>query len=98
MPPLKAVGSDAVLDDNQQEEEAVKIKVTMKDPDTMIDAVREAVESDVHAMGLPEDEAESLIEMRADKEQGNLAKWFRYSEYLAVEFDTETMTATVLDA
>lgn len=51
----------------------MKIKVTMKDPDTMIDAVREAVERDVQAMGLPDDEAESLIEMRAEKEQGKLA-------------------------
>lgn len=75
----------------------MKIKVTMKDPDTMIDAVREVVERDVQAMGLPDDEAESLIEMRVEKEQGKLGKWFRYSEYLAVEFDTEAMTATVLD-
>jgi hypothetical protein len=59
--------------------------------------VREAVERDVRAMRLPDDEAESLIEMRAEKEQGKLGKWFQYNEYLAVEFDTEAMTATVLD-
>ena len=76
----------------------MKIKVTMKDPDTMIDAVQEAVERDVRAMGLPDDEAESLIEMRAEKEREKLGKWFEYSEYLAVEFDTDAMTATVLDA
>lgn len=76
----------------------MKIKVTMKDPDAMHDAVREAVERDVKAMDLPEDEKETLIEARTEKEQAKMAKWFKYGEYLSVELDTETMTATVLDA
>ena len=76
----------------------MKIKVTMKDPDTMHDAVREAVEQEVKAMGLPADEEESLIEMRCEKEGNKLAKWFKYSEYLTAEFDTDAMTATVLAA
>lgn len=74
----------------------MKIKITMKDPDTMPDAVEEAVRAEVEAMGLPEDEADSLIEMRAEKAREKLSKWFEYSEYLSVEFDTEAMTATVL--
>ena len=80
----------------------MKIKVTMKDPDTMLDAVREAVEQEVNALrissGLAMDEAEDLIESRTEKIQKVMGKWFRYSEYLDVEFDTEVMTATVLDA
>lgn len=76
----------------------MKIKVTMKDPDTMYDAVQDAVKREVQAMGLPDDEAESLIEMRAEKEREKLAKWFEYGEYLACEFDTDAMTAAVLDA
>lgn len=76
----------------------MKIKVTMKGPDAMIDAVQEAVKRDVCAMGLPDNEAKSLIKMRAEKEREKLGKWFKYSEYLAVEFDTDAMTATVLDA
>jgi hypothetical protein len=76
----------------------MKIKVTMKDPDTMHDAVQEAVEREVKDMNLPEDEAEELIELRCEKVRGKMAKWFEYGEYLAVEFDTDAMTATVLDA
>lgn len=75
----------------------MKIKVTMKDPDTMYDCVQDAVKADVAKLGLPEDEAESLIEMKAEKEREKLSKWFEYGEYLSVEFDTEAMTATVLD-
>ena len=75
----------------------MKIKVTMKDPDTMYDAVQDAVKAEVTAMGLPEDEAESLIELRTEKERAKMDKWFEYGEYLAVEFDTEGMTATVLE-
>jgi hypothetical protein len=70
----------------------------MKDPDTMFDAVQDAVKSEIATMNLPEDEQEALIELRTDKEREKLSKWFRYSEYLSVEFDTEKMTATVLDA
>lgn len=76
----------------------MKIKVTMKAPDTMHDAVREAVEHEVKAMDLPEDEKEMLIEARTEKEQAKMAKWFEYGECLSAEFDTDTMTATVLDA
>ena len=76
----------------------MKIKVTMKDPDTMHDAVQDAVKEEVKAMGLPEDESESLIELRTNKVGEKMAKWFEYGEYLTVEFDTDAMTATVLDA
>ena len=75
----------------------MKIKVTMKDPDTMYDAVLEAVKAEVKEMGLPADEAESLLELRTEKERSKMEKWFEYGEYLAVEFDTETMTATVIE-
>jgi len=75
----------------------VKIKVTMKDPDTMYDAVQDAVKAEVQAMGLPEDEAESLIALRTAKEHTKMDKWFEYGEYLTVEFDTEAMTAAVIE-
>jgi hypothetical protein len=78
-----------------RKEETMKIKITMKDPDTMYDTVQEAVTQEVKAMGLPEDEEESLIELRTEKEIKKMGKWFEYEEYLAVEFDTEAMTATV---
>lgn len=76
----------------------MKIKVIMKDPDTMYDAVQEAVKRGIKAMNLPEDEAEGLIELRCEKEREKMSKWFKYGEYLAVEIDTDAMTATVLEA
>lgn len=76
----------------------MKITITMKDPDVMFVAVQDAVKSEVEAMNLPSDESDVLIDLRAEKEREKLSRWFRYSEYLSVEFDTETMTATVLDA
>ncbi len=75
----------------------MKIRVTMKDPDTMHDAVLEAVTSEVKAMGLPEDEARKLIQIRVDKQADKMAKWFKFSEYLTVECDTDAMTAKVVD-
>lgn len=75
----------------------MKIKVTMKDPDTMYNAVQDAVTEEVKALGLPEDETESLIELRTEKERAKMDKWFEYGEYLAVEFDTEAMTAAVVE-
>ena len=76
----------------------MKIKVTMKDPDTMYFAVQNAVTAEVKAMGLPDGEAKILIELRTEKERAKMDKWFEFGEYLAVEFDTEIMTATVLNA
>jgi len=76
----------------------MKIKVTMKDPDTMFVAVQDAVDQELSEMNLPKDEVDALSELRAEKEREKLSKWFRYSEYLTVEFDTDEMTATVLTA
>ena len=73
----------------------MKVYVYMKDPDTMRDAVEEAVKADVKKLGLEGDEAEAIIEMRVQSECEKLARWFKYGEYLGVDFDTEAMTATV---
>lgn len=74
----------------------MKFTVTMKDPDTLTDAIEEAVREEVEAMGLPEDEAEALMEARADKVGRLCDRWFEYGEYLQVEIDTEAETATVV--
>ena len=73
----------------------MKVYVYMKDPDTMRDAVEEAVKADVKKLGLEGDEAEAIIEMRVQSECEKLKRWFEYGEYLGVDFDTEAMTATV---
>lgn len=76
----------------------MKIKVTMKGSGTMPGAVLWAVKQEVLAMGLPDDEQEALIELRYEKELGIMAKWFKFSELLTVEFDTISLTAVACDA
>jgi hypothetical protein len=74
----------------------MKIRVTMKDPDGMYDCVQDAVTAEVTALGLPADEAEMVIEARAEKVRAAIKTWVEYGEYLTVEFDTDAMTATVV--
>lgn len=74
----------------------MKIKVTIKDPDVLGEAIEEAVEREVKAMNLPDDEAELIIEARMDKVSKAMNKWWEYSEYLTVEFDMDAMTANVV--
>jgi len=75
----------------------MKFRVTMKDPDTLHDAIREAVEREVAAMpDLDDDEREAIIEKRNEKVSDKCDRWFKYSEYLTVEIDTEAMTCVVV--
>lgn len=77
----------------------MKFKVTMKDPDTLHDAIDEAVREDIGKIpGLTGEDREALFENRREAVAKNAAKWFRYGEYLSVEIDTDTGTATVLPA
>ena len=77
----------------------MKIKVQMKDPDTLQDAIEDAVKNDVSTMAdLDDDEREAVIEKRKEKVHELAEKWFRYGEYLAVEIDTDEKTCTVLPA
>lgn len=74
----------------------MKITVTMKDPDTLHDAIRDAVKDEVEAMpGLDADEKEGVIETRVEKIHTLAGKWFEYGEYLSVEIDTDAETCTV---
>ncbi len=68
----------------------------MKDPDTLWDAVRDAVDEEIDKLGLEEDEATELKEIRAQKVRDKCGRWFRYGEYLDVEIDTDAGTCTVL--
>lgn len=75
----------------------MKFTVSMKDPDTLSDAIEEAVKNDVDAMGFSDsNEADALKELRVEKVYNLCRQWFRYGEYLAVEIDTEAGTCTVL--
>lgn len=75
----------------------MKITVTLKDPDVLNDAIKDSVKQDVKTMNLPADEAELLIEKRCEKIRASMSKWWEYSEYLTVEFDSDAMTAQVME-
>jgi len=74
----------------------MKFKVTMKDADTLYDAIQDAVDEQVSAMGLDEDEADALKERRREKISDLCGEWFRYGEYLTVEIDTDAKTCVVV--
>jgi hypothetical protein len=79
----------------------MKIRVTLKDPDTMPDAVCDAVHANVKTsvLGVSEHERKSIASDRICEIQSEITqRWMRYSEYLTVEFDTDTWEATVLPA
>ncbi len=77
----------------------MKFTVTMKDPDTLHDAIHDAVKAEVEALEiLDADEKESLVESRREKFSRIAAAWFNYGEYLTVEIDTDAKTCTVRPA
>lgn len=73
----------------------MKFTVTMKDPDTLSDAIQDAVKHE-NMEGMEEDEIEALREMRAEKIKKLCRMWFEYGEYLRVEIDTDTKTCIVI--
>lgn len=75
----------------------MKFRVTMKDPDGVGDAIKEAARRSVAGMKLDADELEQLEETRREKIDEQLRKWFEYSEYLKVDIDLEAGTATVVE-
>ena len=74
----------------------MKFSVTMKDPDTLNDAIADAIAS-LHVDGLDADELEDVRERRKNKVRSLCGKWFRYGEYLTVEIDVDAETCTVVD-
>lgn len=74
----------------------MKFRVTMKDPDTLHDAITEAVKVEVNQLLDDPDEREALQETREEKVREICKEWFEYDEYLTVEIDTEAGTATVV--
>lgn len=75
----------------------MKFRVTMKCPDALDDAIRDAVGA-VGFDGLSEDEAELVRESRSEAARKLCSRWFEYGEYLTVEVDTEAGTCVVMEA
>jgi hypothetical protein len=75
----------------------MKFRVTLKDPDTLYDAIREEVEGNLANIDdLADHEKDALVDGRIDDIKEVAAKWFEYGEYLTVEIDTEARTCTVV--
>ena len=75
----------------------MKFTVTFKDPDTLGDAIRDAVIKDVATMGLlSTDEADAVTDLRIEKVGAACERWFTYGEYVSIEVDTDAGTAIVL--
>lgn len=74
----------------------MKLRVTLKDPDCVYDAVDDLLDEELKEM--PEDEAEAIKEIRREKYNEIASKWFSYGEYLSVEIDLDLKTIRVLKA
>jgi hypothetical protein len=70
-------------------------RVTMKDPDTLHNAIQDAV-AKLPMDGLDDEEAELVREKRAEKIGELCGKWFEYNEYLTVEIDSDKGTCVVV--
>ena len=73
----------------------MKIVISMKNPDCVSDAVREAA-IEFLSKKYRWDPLEETIQAKEKSIQKALAKWIEYEEYINVEFDLEKGTATVL--
>lgn len=79
----------------------MKMKITMKCPDCIGDAVQRAAENSVDkdgTDGLTDRDRTELINFRREAIEQALVQWVKYSEYITVEFDTVLLTAQVCDA
>lgn len=74
----------------------MKIRVTFKDPDSLLDDIQAAVRRDVGKLPLCDDERQAVAKVREEQARVVARTWFDYGEYLTVEIDTETQTCRVL--
>ena len=77
----------------------MKFRITMKSPDAYGDALNDAAKEQVNAMtGVLDDDMPDLVDRRYEALDELCSQWFKYSEYVTIEIDTEAKTATVLKA
>lgn len=78
----------------------MKVRIHLKSPDAVGDAIAEAAFSAALRLcpGGDADEVEAVREIAEEKIKKNLERWIEFGEYVTVEFDLERMTASVLSA
>lgn len=74
----------------------MKFNVTFKDPDTLSQAICDAVDIELEKLNLSEDEFDAIRQIRIEKIESKLGKWFQYLEYVTVEIDTDKDTVKVI--
>ncbi len=75
----------------------MKFKVTFKDPDTLNDAISNAIRNTLEPQeGFDEEEVEMVVEDRKKDIEKSVEAWVKYGEYITIEFDTELNTAIVI--
>lgn len=72
----------------------MKIKIYLKDPDTLYDAINDAV-AEIET-GLSASETDAIKEVRKKEYKELSKKWFEYGEYVTLEIDTEKETCIVI--
>ena len=69
----------------------------MKDPDGPYECIRDAANDSLEAVAnLSPEERDCLKEKRTEELTKFASKWLKWGEYVTVEFDTESGTATVI--
>ena len=72
----------------------MKIRIHMKTPDSLNDAIESACEDEVG--GAPDDELkDEEFHQLVEKTKELAENWFRYGELVTLVIDTETETCTV---
>lgn len=75
----------------------MKIRVYIKDPDGVGDAIRDAINAQFDEQKIyDKEEREVLSEIRKEKLGEKLSKWIDCGENIILEFDLDTMAATVM--
>jgi hypothetical protein len=75
----------------------MKIKITLRDPYGVYDAVDNAAEISARSVsGLSEHEIDQIKEARRVRIAEDVKPWIDHGEYVRIEIDTESGTATVL--
>ncbi len=74
----------------------MKFSVTFKDPDTLSDAIADAVKADVARIeDIGDLERLDVTERRCVDVRRRVSRWFEHGEYVTIDLDTEAGTATV---
>lgn len=76
----------------------MKIRVTMKDPDGVTEAIREFVHEEKQKIKHPllDDDPDTLDEQLTEKVNEKMRVFFEYLEYLTVEVDLANNTIQVI--